>query len=55
MSSSKARVRTILSDVNTLTTPTVALVEENKSGVSKIEKQDLQQQLVQEKLLKHQL
>ena len=51
----EARVRTILSAVNTLTTATVALVEENKSGFSKHEVQELQQQLLQEKLLKDQL
>lgn len=51
----EARLRTILSAVNTLTTAIVALVEENKSGVSKTKVHELQQKLLQEKLLKDQL
>ena len=41
----------ILSEVNTLTTVAIALVEENKRA-SKEELQELQQELLQEKLLK---
>ena len=51
----EARVWTILSAVNTLTTATVALIEENTSGSNKHEVQELEQQLLQEKLLKDQL
>ena len=50
----ESRMRSILSAVNTITTATVALVEESKSS-GKDEVQELHQQLAQEQLLKDQL
>ena len=49
-----ARMRSILAAVNTITTVTVALVEESKSNGND-EVQELHQQLAQEQLLKDNL
>ena len=53
----EARVRSLLSAVNTITVVASALTHENssKQGATKEELQEVQQQMLQEKLLKDEL